>query len=151
MREQGRELRLAELLHEELAGIIQFDMRDPRIGLVSVNGVRVTKDLAFADVYVSTLGADGAEAPSAEQKDALITVLNGASGFFRSALAKRHRMRGTPKPRFHYDESVARGRRMEKLIDQARAADRRSPTHPRSGGAVEPPAPANEPLLQHGR
>ena len=82
MREQGRELRLAELLHEELAGIIQFEMRDPRIGLVNVNDVRITRDLAFADVYVSTLGGDAAEEPSAEQKDALVAVLNGASGFF---------------------------------------------------------------------
>ena len=151
MREQGRELRLAELLHEELAGIIQFEMRDPRIGLVNVNDVRITRDLAFADVYVSTLGGDAAEEPSAEQKDALVAVLNGASGFFRSELARRHRMRGTPKPRFHYDESVARGRRMEKLIDRARAADQRNQIGPLSDGAAELSLPASGSMVQHGR
>ncbi len=119
---------MAELVREELAGIIQFEMRDPRIGLVSVQDVRVTKDFAFADVYVSTMTADAGAEPTAEQKATLVGVLNGASGFLRSALAKRHQMRGTPKPRFHYDESLARGRHLEQLIDQATAADRQHAT-----------------------
>ena len=138
MREQGRELRMAELVREQLAGIIQLEMRDPRIGLVSVNDVRVTKDFAFADVYVSTMAADAAAEPTAEQKATLVEVLNGASGFLRSALAKRHQMRGTPKPRFFYDESLARGRRLEALIDRATAADRRNAADAR-------------PEVQHGR
>ena len=124
MPEHGRELRTAELLREGLAGIIQFRMRDPRIGLVSVNEVRVTKDFSFADVYVSSM-ADDAE-PTNEQKAALVEILNGAASFFRSELAKRQQLRSTPKPRFHYDESVARGRRLERLIDQATEADRRN-------------------------
>lgn len=142
----GRELRLAELLREELAGIIQLQMRDPRIGMVSVNEVRIAKDFAYADVYVSALEGSGAAAPSAKRQAALIDVLNRAAGFFRSELAKRHRMRGTPKPRFHYDDSLARGRRLEKLIDQATAADRLNKAAPPPAGVVD-----GRRLVQHGR
>ena len=106
------------MVREELACIIRLKLRDPRVGSVSVNDVRVTKDLSFADVYVTSM-----ETPAASEQANLVAVLNGASGFFRSELAKRHSMRTTPKPRFHYDVSVERGPRLEKLIDDALAAD----------------------------
>ena len=118
MREYGRDLRVADMVREELACIIRLKLRDPRVGSVSVNDVRVTKDLSFADVYVTSM-----ETPAAAEQANLVAVLNGASGFFRSELAKRHSMRTTPKPRFHYDVSVERGPRLEKLIDNALAAD----------------------------
>ena len=118
MREYGRDLRVADMVREELACIIRLKLRDPRVGSVSVNDVRVTKDLSFADVYVTSM-----ETPAASEQANLVAVLNGASGFFRSELAKRHSMRTTPKPRFHYDVSVERGPRLEKLIDDALAAD----------------------------
>ncbi len=119
MREYGRNLRVADFLREELAGIIHRQMRDPRIGSVSVNHVRVSRDLAFADVYVSSL-----DTPDAQQQQHLVAVLNGASGFFRSKLAGRNAMRTTPKPRFHYDVSIERGPRLERVIADAVAADR---------------------------
>ncbi len=118
--EYGRDLRVADFVRDEIAQIIQRQMRDPRIGLVSVNDVRVSKDLSYADVYVSSL-----DTTEASQKEDLVVVLNKAAGFFRSELAKRHRMRTTPKPRFHYDEVVDRGPQMEKLIDAAVRSDRR--------------------------
>ena len=124
MAEAGLHLRMADFAREEIARIIQFEMRDPRIGMVSVNDVRVSRDLAFADVYVSAMPTG-----SSEEQEALVEVLNGASGYFRSKLARRHRMRTTPKPRFHYDESVERGRRLERLIDQAVAVDQGSAGH----------------------
>lgn len=147
----GRELRLAELLREELAGIIQLQMRDPRIGMVSVNEVRIAKDFSYADVYVSALEGSNAAEPSAKRKAALIDVLNRAAGFFRSELAKRHRLRGTPKPRFHYDDSLARGRRLEKLIDQATAADRLNKAAPPPAGLVVNGLDGGRRLVQHGR
>lgn len=115
---------MADFAREEIARIIQFEMRDPRIGMVSVNDVRVSRDLAFADVYVSAM-PPGSPADQA----AVVAVLNGASGYFRSKLARRHRMRTTPKPRFHYDESVERGRRLEKLIDEAVAVGQTDAGH----------------------
>lgn len=120
MQEYGRDLRVADFVRDELAQIIQRQMRDPRVGFVSVNDVRVSKDLSYADVYVSSL-----DTTEASEKEDLVLVLNKAAGFFRSELAKRHSMRTTPKPRFHYDEVVDRGPRLEKLIDAAIRSDRR--------------------------
>ena len=115
MLSMSRDLKVADFIRDELARIIQLEMRDPRVGkFVSVNDVRVSRDLSYADVYVSSLQAESEEA-----RAELIEVLNKASGFFRSTLARRHKMRTTPKPRFHYDKLIEEGPRLEKLIDTA--------------------------------
>lgn len=112
---QSRDLKVADFVRDEIARIIQREMRDPRVGaFVSVNDVKVSRDLSYADIYVSSLEAD-----DPKEKAALIEVLNKASGFFRSTLAGRHKMRTTPRPRFHYDELIESGPRLERLIDQA--------------------------------
>ncbi len=114
----SRDLKVADFIRDEVARIIAFEMRDPRVGsFVSVNDVKVSKDLSYAEIYVSSLQVN----EPAEQ-EALIKVLNGAAGFFRSTLAKLHKMRTTPKPRFHYDLLVAEGPRIEKLIGTAMAS-----------------------------
>lgn len=118
MREFGRALRVADFVRDELAQIMQRHMRDPRVGLVSVNDVTVSKDLSYAEIYVSSV-----DTASAEERDELISVLNKAAGFFRSELAKRHSMRTTPKPRFHYDELVEKGPALEALIESAISED----------------------------
>ncbi len=111
----SRDLKVADFIRDELARIIQLEMRDPRVGsFVSVNDAKVSRDLSFADIYVSSLQAEDEGA-----RTELIKVLNGASGYFRSTLAKRHKMRTTPKLRFHYDHLVEQGPRLEKLIDTA--------------------------------
>ena len=116
----SRDLKIADFIRDEVARILQFEMRDPRIGtFLSVNEVKVSKDLSFADIYVSSL-----QAQSEQEKADLIAVLNKAAGFFRSTLAKRHSMRTTPKPRFHYDELVEKGPKLEQLIAQAVATER---------------------------
>ena len=115
----GRDVRVADFIRDELSEIIRREMRDPRVGLVSVNEVRVSRDLSYADVYVSSL-----DAASQAQKDELVEVLNHAAGFFRSELAKRHRMRTTPRIRVHYDELMERGPHMDALIERAVQADR---------------------------
>ncbi len=139
MREYGRDLRVADFIRDELASIIHREMRDPRIGMVSINEARVSKDLSWVDVYVSSF-----ETTTEEQRNELVSVLNKASGYFRSELAKRHSMRTTPKPRFHYDEVIERGPRMESLIEEALRSDARR--HESQGGqgpseeGLEPPA-----------
>ena len=115
----SRDLKVADFIRDEVARILQREMRDPRVGqFVTVNDVRVSKDLSYADVYISSLQADTEDA-----RGELIAVLNRAAGFFRSELAKRHKMRTTPKPRFHYDELVEGGPALDKLIDNAMADD----------------------------
>jgi ribosome-binding factor A len=118
MREFGREERVADFIRDELASIIQRQMRDPRIGMVSVNEAKVSKDLSWADVYVSSH-----ETTTDEERAELIAVLNKAAGYFRSELAKRHSMRTTPKPRFHYDEVIEKGPELESLIEKAVRSD----------------------------
>ena len=112
----SRDLRVADFVRDEVARILQRDMRDPRVGsFVSVNDVKVSKDLSYAEIYVSSLQAE-----TEEDKSELITVLNKAAGFFRSELAKRHTMRTTPRTRF---QLVERGPRIEKLIGKAVSQD----------------------------
>tara|TARA_A100001037_G_scaffold303657_1_gene338230 strand:+ start:1047 stop:1433 length:387 start_codon:yes stop_codon:yes gene_type:complete len=118
MKEFGRDVRVADFIRDELAETIRRDMRDPRIGMVSVNDVTVSKDLSFADIYVSSW-----QTSEPDEREEFISVLNKAAGFFRSELAKRHRMRTTPKLRFHYDEVVERGPALEALIESAMQAD----------------------------
>ena len=117
-RESSREVRVADFVRDELSQIIRLEMRDPRVSFVSVNDVKVSRDLSYAEVYVSSYNTETPE----EQAD-LIDALNGASGFFRSTLAKRHSMRTTPKPRFHYDKLSEEGPRLDALIQKAVAED----------------------------
>lgn len=115
----ARDLRVGDFIRDEIAQILHRHMRDPRVGdFVIVNDVRVSKDLSYAEVYVSSLQVE-----DEQQREELIDVLNRAAGFFRSELAKRHTMRTTPKPRFHYDDVMDRGPRLEELIGRAVASD----------------------------
>ena len=115
----SRDLRVADFVRDEVSRILQRDMRDPRVGsFVSVNDVKVSKDLSYAEIYVSSLQANDAKAQAE-----LVEVLNRAAGFFRTQLSKRHSMRTTPKPRFHYDVLVERGSRLEQLIGKAVTQD----------------------------
>ncbi|MCK5893301.1 MAG: 30S ribosome-binding factor RbfA [Endozoicomonadaceae bacterium] len=117
-REFNRTQRIADQMQRELARILQLEMKDPRLGMVTVSSVTVSGDIAFADVYVTFLGVDGQKAI-----DDAVDVLRQASGFLRSMLAKRMRMRFVPTLRFHYDETIERGSYISSLIDRAIAHD----------------------------
>jgi ribosome-binding factor A len=119
MRPFARELRVADHIRERLTEIIRAEMRDPRVGMMSINDVRVSKDLSMANVYVSSMSAD-----TEDKRQDLVTVLNHAAGFLRTALARGSTMRITPALRFHFDEVWVRGSKLDALIDQALAADR---------------------------
>lgn len=117
-REFGRKQRVADYLRQELARLLQTSMRDPRIGMVSVNEVEVSRDLAHAKVFVTFMEADS-EAAARE----LLEVLNGAAGYLRTEVSRDARMRSVPRLHFVYDASVTRGRLLSDLIDRAVAAD----------------------------
>lgn len=119
-KEYSRTQRVADHLQRELAGLIQHAVRDPRLGMVSITGVDVSRDLGHAKVYYTLMEADsGAEAEQATE------VLNNAAGFLRSELSRDSSMRSVPRLRFYFDNSVGRGRYMEDLISRASAADRK--------------------------
>jgi ribosome-binding factor A len=109
---------VADHIQRELTDIIRGQMRDPRIGMLSINEIRVTRDLAYADVYVSML-----EARTDEERRELVDVLGHASGYLRTLLSARSTMRTTPRLRFHYDETVERGASLDRLIHDAVAED----------------------------
>ena len=117
-REFGRPQRVAEQIQRELAILIQRDLKDPRVGMVTVSAVEVSRDLAYATIFVTFLGNDDPD----EIKSAL-AALQHASGFLRSQLGRIIRMRLTPHLTFKYDESLVRGRELSSLIDEARARD----------------------------
>ena len=111
----SRSDKIGDLFRDEIATIIQKKLRDPRlVKMISVNEVCVTKDLAYADVYVSSFDTN-----SKEQKQELILSLNGASGFIRTMLSKAHKARSTPKLRFHYDDTYERVARLESLLAES--------------------------------
>lgn len=110
--------RIADQIQRELSRLLQFEMKDPRITLATVQDVRVSRDLSFADVWFTLLGRDAEDGRAAEE------VLQHAAGFLRSELAKTLNTRTTPKLRFHYDELPERASRLSALIDRAQASDR---------------------------
>ena len=117
-KEYSRTQRVGDFLQQELAALIQRELRDPRAQMVSVTGVDVSRDLTHAKVFFTQLGVD-----DAEQAKETAEVLNKAGGFLRTVIAKSATMRTVPRLHFRFDESVGRGRNMETLVRDARAAD----------------------------
>ncbi|MEM8560582.1 MAG: 30S ribosome-binding factor RbfA [Pseudomonadota bacterium] len=118
-KEYSRTERVADHLQRELARLIQQQLRDPRVGMVSITGVDVSRDLGHAKIYFTVLGSDTSE-DAAESTSAL----NKASGYLRSELSRDSSMRSVPQLRFYFDSSVGRGRHLEDLIQRATDADR---------------------------
>lgn len=102
--------RVGEQIKKELSQIIQTELKDPRIGFITVTGVEVTNDLSEAKVYLSVLGSD-------EQKEATLKALASGTGFIRSELGKRMRLRHTPVLLFKFDSSIEYGSRIEALLE----------------------------------
>lgn len=117
----SRTARLGEQIQRELAQMIQFNMKDPRLGIVTINQVKVARDLGFADIYFTVMGATG-ETDEQIQKHTE-SLLNDASGYLRSELARILTTRVTPQLRFHYDDTLDRGHHLTGLIKQARQSD----------------------------
>ena len=113
-KEYSRTQRVSDQIQRELAQLIQREMKDPRLGMVTVSAVDISRDLAFADIYVSFLGVD-----EQDQIEESLKVLQKASGFLRSQLARSIKMRFTPQLRFHFDNSLRRGAYLSSLIDEA--------------------------------
>ncbi len=114
LHQSSRMQRVADQLQQELALLVQRELRDPRLGFITVSLVRISKDFSFADVYFSVLGKD----TEAQAEDSLAALKN-ASGFLRSALSKKLQLRMVPQLRFHFDDVFVKGHQMGTLISQA--------------------------------
>lgn len=118
-REFTRSDRVSDAIQRLLAKLIPQEIRDPRIGMVNINDVTVTRDMAYAKVFVTFVGSES----DAEGQESA-AILNKAAGFLRSFLAKELSMRTVPKLQFVYDKTSIRGQELSSLIDRAVADDR---------------------------
>lgn len=117
-KDSSRLYRISALLKRELAALIGRELADPRVAKATITDVDVAPDLSHAKVFVTHL--DGIE-----HAQSLIKALNHARGFLRHRLAEQIDLRVVPELRFVYDESVERGANLSRLIDEARARDKK--------------------------
>jgi len=117
-KEFSRSNRIAEQMRRELADLLQFEVKDPRIGMVTVTEVEVTGDIAHAKVFYSAAVHNDAKVALALQQG-----LEKSAGFLRTQVAKRMLLRTVPQLHFVYDASIDNGMKMSKIIDEALASD----------------------------
>ncbi|WP_047154635.1 30S ribosome-binding factor RbfA [Aneurinibacillus tyrosinisolvens] len=103
--------RVGEQIKKELSQIIQREIKDPRIGFVTITDVEVSGDLSQAKVFISVLGNE-------DQRNDTLKALDKAKGFMRTEIGRRVRLRHTPDFVFKIDESVAYGSRIETLLTE---------------------------------
>ncbi|HEX5538359.1 MAG TPA: 30S ribosome-binding factor RbfA [Methylophilaceae bacterium] len=109
----SRSHRVAEQIQRELADLLQFEVKDPRVSMVTITDVEVSGDMAHAKIYYS----------ANEGTSQLQAGLEKSAGFLRTQLAKRMLLRTVPQLHFVYDASIDRGMKLSRLIDDALAPD----------------------------
>jgi ribosome-binding factor A len=119
-KEFSRTRRVADQIQRQMAELIQMELGDPRVGMVTVTGVDVTHEFEQARIYFTVLDENLADKEQAKKSIETSTkVLNNAAGFLRTALARRLKLRTTPKLTFIYDTSMEYGNRLSDLIKQS--------------------------------
>ncbi|MGB0937294.1 MAG: 30S ribosome-binding factor RbfA [Colwellia sp.] len=117
-REYARTDRVGQQIQKEIATILMREIKDPRLSMTTVSSVEVTRDLAYAKIFVTFIN------DKPEEIEASLAVLADAEGYIRSLLGKRLRARIMPHLRFVYDSSMSEGVRMSALVDKAIASDK---------------------------
>jgi len=110
-----RQKRVADRLQAEISNLIQQEMNDARLSLVTVTVVNVDRELEHANVYVSTVG-------DAARRKEVMRALDGAKGFIRREIARRMQLRRTPELIFHWDPSLEQVEHVAQLLDQLQPA-----------------------------
>ncbi len=106
---QQRSKRIADRIHEELSTLLLMETADPRLSTVHITRVRVDNEIAFANIYVSSLAGS-------QEADEILEGLKHASGYLRSELARRIQLRHFPRLRFYWDHSPEHADRIDKLL-----------------------------------
>jgi ribosome-binding factor A len=109
--------RVDEAIRQVIGDVVAGDLKDPRVGFVTVTDVRTSADLRHARVYVSVLGCDGGES-DAQEREASLDGLHSAHGFLQGRLAAELRLKRTPALEFIYDETTDRALRVDALIEE---------------------------------
>lgn len=128
-----RQRRVQEMLVQEISAILQREMKDPRVGFVTITDARITPDLRHARVFYSVLGDETAREETAK-------ALKRATGFIRGEFARRAQLRFAPEIYFAFDTSIERGAKLSALLEQVRRDDEQL-----SAGAGEPGSGGNPP------
>jgi len=105
-----RPLRVAQLIQQELANLLTFELRDPRLTFTSVTRVTVSSDLRHANVYISSLDGE-------ESRREIMATLRHAGGYLRRELGLRTQLRYVPELAFHFDEGLIQSQHMSDLLD----------------------------------
>ncbi len=106
--------RLAEAMKKEISDILRSEIKDPRIGFVTITAVDVSPDLRHAKIYASVLGGG-------DQRKATAEALNRATGYIRSEIGRRIRLKHTPEISFQLDDSIERGTRVIRLMEEVKS------------------------------
>lgn len=106
-----RQQRVAEGLRAELMDLLQNELRDPRLNLVTITDVTIDRELRHASVFVSALAGP-------EEQRQIMQALEGATGFLRREIARRIHLRVVPELRFRWDPSLERGERIGQILDR---------------------------------
>lgn len=115
----SRKDRVSHELQKEIAMILQREIKDPRLGMVTVADVDISRDLAYATVFVTFLFDDDKKVIEEGLK-----VLNDATGYVRSLIGKAMRLRIVPELKFVYDDSLVEGMRMSNLVSEVIQKDK---------------------------
>ena len=120
-RHSQRAQRVADQIQRELAVLLRDEVKDPRVGRITITAVEVSADLSHAKVYFTHLAGR-------EHAEDAVHALQHTAGFLRSELARRLDLYSVPQLHFAYDDSIESGLRMSQLIDEAVASDRKPPS-----------------------
>ena len=111
-----RQVQVAEEIQQIISYLIQRELKDPRIGFVTITQVEVTQDLKYARVFVSVMG-------SAEEQKATMAALNSARGFIRHEVATRMTTRTVPELQFKHDKGLEYSDRINRLLNELKEAE----------------------------
>ena len=120
-KEFSRTQRIGDQMQRELALLIQREIKDPRLGLVTITAVDVSRDLSHAKIFITIMGQDDDQ----EAVKGNLRILNDAAGFLRMQLGRSMKLRTVPQLHFNYDASIRRGVELSSLIERAVAEDRK--------------------------
>ena len=120
-KQYSRTQRIGDQIQRELATLIPQEIRDPRLGFITITGVDVSRDIGHAKVFITVMG----ENPPEVIKENL-DVLKDTAGYLRMLLGKAMKLRSVPSLHFHYDQSITRGAMLSALIEQAVTEDQRN-------------------------
>jgi len=112
-KDYSRTLRIGDQIQRELALMISREVKDPRLGFVTITGVEVTRDLGHAKVFITLMSDDAGKIQQS------LDILHEASGLLRTRLGQAIKLRSLPQLHFYFDESIVRGARLSALIERA--------------------------------